>query len=233
MARKKRLMSQDEINYRRMAKQANQRALRLERYLQDAPEAPTAGLDLYRFYLRQDYGETRQRFPEDPAKLSAEQLQVYSVQLSNFLSADLSRVSAVKKYEKLYRKYKEIARMKASEKKEPKTESEKKEQARIDGIEKKVLKGKQISNPKEFFDAVNAMYHFKFQKIMGYRDVMRIVSSVQNRSQKDVMTEIANIAGEMAQNRKVTYREITLRLQAIKNQEVPNDKKNTTRRRRN
>lgn len=202
-----------------MAKQANQRALRLERYFEDHPNAPTAGLDLYQYYLRSDYGETRKRFPEDPKKLSAEQLQVYSVQLSNFLSAGLSQKGAVRKYEELYEKYKELAKQKPAEDK-PIEPEDKKLAKRVAGIENKVLKaGEKISDPKTFFDAVNSMFHSKFTKVMGYRDVMRIVSSVQNRSRASIMTEIANIAGEMAQNKKITYREIQLRLKAVKLQE--------------
>lgn len=215
MARKKQLLTQDEIEYRRMAKQANQRAVRLERFLSQNADAPTAGLDLYNFYLKADYGETRKRFPENPKQLSSEQLQVYSVQLSNFLSADLSQVGAVKKYQKLYKKYQEIAKKKPVEM-APLEPPDKKQKKRIAGIEGKVLKdGQKIENPKEFFDAVNAMFHFKFQKMMGYRDVMRIIAGVQNRSKEDVMTEIANIAGEMAAKKKITYREINYRLKAI------------------
>lgn len=219
MARNKGLLSQDELRYQQMAKQANQRALRLERYFEDHPDAPTAGLDLYQFYLRSDYGDTRKRFPENPKQLSAEQLQVYSVQLSNFLSSDLSQKGKVKKYEELYKKYKEIAEKKPTEA-APVEPEDKKLQKRIAGIENKALKaGEKISDPKSFFDAVNAMFHYKFNKVMGYRDVMRIVSSVQNRSRADIMSEIANIAGQMAQNQKITYREIMLRLQAVKLQE--------------
>lgn len=215
MARKKELLTQDEIEYRRMAKQANQRAVRLERFLSQNADAPTAGLDLYNFYLKADYGETRKRFPENPKQLSSEQLQVYSVQLSNFLSADLSQVGAVKKYQKLYKKYQEIAKKKSVEI-APITPADKKQEKRIAGIEGKVLKdGQKIENPKEFFDAVNAMFHFKFQKMMGYRDVMRIIAGVQNRSKEDVLTEIANMAGEMAAKKKITFREINYRLNAI------------------
>ena len=215
MARKKELLTQDEIEYRRMAKQANQRAVRLERFLSQNADAPTAALDLYNFYLKADYGETRKRFPENPKQLSSEQLQVYSVQLSNFLSADLSQVGAVKKYQKLYKKYQEIAKQKPAGI-APITPTDKKQEKRIAGIEGKVLKDSQkIENPKEFFDAVNAMFHYKFQKMMGYRDVMRIIAGVQNRSKEDVMTEIANIAGEMAAKKKITFREINFRLNAI------------------
>ena len=215
MARKKELLTQDEIEYRRMAKQANQRAVRLERFLSQNADAPTAGLDLYNFYLKADYGETRKRFPENPKQLSSEQLQVYSVQLSNFLSADLSQVGAVKKYQKLYKKYQEIAKKKPAEI-APITPADKKQEKRIAGIEGKVLKdGQKIENPKEFFDAVNAMFHYKFQKMMGYRDVMRIIAGVQNRSKEDVLTKIANMAGEMAAKKKITFREINYRLNAI------------------
>lgn len=215
MARKKELLTQDEIEYRRMAKRANQRALRLERYLSSNADAPTSGLDLYNYYLMSDYGGTRRRFPEDPKKLSSEQLQVYSVQLSNFLSTDLSQVGAAKKYQTLYKKYKEdiMRRPVAPEPTEPEG---KKLANRIAGIEGKVLKdGMKITNPREFFDAVNAMFHYKFQKMMSYKDIMRIIASVQNRSKEDVMSEIAKIADEMAQNRKVTYREIQYRMNAI------------------
>lgn len=215
MARKKELLTQDEIEYRRMAKQANQRAVRLERFLSQNADAPTAGLDLYNFYLKADYGETRKRFPENPKQLSSEQLQVYSVQLSNFLSADLSQVGAVKKYQKLYKKYQQIAKQKPVEM-TPIMPADKKQEKRIAGIEGKVLKdGQKIENPKEFFDAVNAMFHYKFQKMMGYRDVMRIIAGVQNRSKEDVLTEIANMAGEMAAKKKITFREINYRLNAI------------------
>ena len=212
MARKKELLTQDEIEYRRMAKKANQRAVRLERFLSQNTYAPTAGLDLYNFYLKSDYGETRKRFPENPKQLSSEQLQVYSVQLSNFLSFDLSQVGAGKKYLKLYKKYQQIANQKPVEM----APADKKLEKRIAGIEGKVLKdGQKIENPKDFFDAVNAMFHFKFQKMMGYRDVMRIIAGVQNRSKDDVLTEIASIAGEMAAKKKITYREINYRLKAI------------------
>lgn len=215
MARKKQLLTVDEVEYRRLAKQANQRALRLERFLAQNEDAPTTGLDLYNFYLKADYGETRKRFPENPKQLSSEQLQMYIVQLSNFLSADLSRVGAVKKYQKLYKKYQEIAKQKPVEI-APMQPADKKLKKRIAGIEGKVLKdGQKIENPKDFFDAVNAMYHYKFQKMMGYRDVMRIIAGVQNRSNEDVMTEIAKIAGEMAAKKKITFREINYRLQAI------------------
>ena len=215
MARKKQLLTQEEIEYRRMAKQANQRTVRLERFLADNKEAPTAGLDLYNYYLLSDYGGTRRRFPEDPKKLSSEQLQVYSVQLSNFLSTDLSQVGAAKKYQKLYEKYKKdiTNRPPAPIPTEP---EDKKLANRIAGIEGKELKdGMKITNSREFFDAVNAMFHYKFQKMMSYKDIMRIIASVQNRSKEDVMTEIARIADEMAQNRKVTYREIQYRMNAI------------------
>ena len=215
MARKKQLLTQEEIEYRRMAKQANQRAVRLERILTDNKEAPTAGLDLYNYYLLSDYGSTRRRFPEDPKKLSSEQLQVYSVQLSNFLSTDLSQVGAVKKYQKLYEKYKkDIANSPPAP--IPTEPEDKKLANRIAGIEGKVLTdGQKITNPREFFDAVNAMYHTKFQKMMSYKDIMRIIASVQNRSKEDVMAEIAKIADEMAQKRKVTYREVQYRMNAI------------------
>lgn len=219
MARKKQLLSQDELDYQQMAKRANQRALRLERYFEDNPEAPTAGLDLYNFYLHSDYGDTRKRFPENPKQLSAEQLQVYSVQLSNFLSFDLSQKSAVKKYEEIYKTYKETVKQKPVKGK-PLEGEDKKLAKRVAGIEGKVLKnGEKITDSKMFFDAVNAMYHFKFTKVMGYRDIMRIVSSVQNRSRADIMVEIANIAGEMAAKKKITYREIRKRIRAVKLQE--------------
>lgn len=219
MARKKELLSQDELRYQQMAKRANQRALRLERYLEDNPDAPTAGLDLYKYYLRTDYGETRKRFPESPSSLSTEQLQVYSVQLSNFLSFDLSQKGNVKKYEKLYKTYKETVKQKPV-KPEAIEKEEKKLANRIAGIEGKVLKnGEKIADPKMFFDAVNAMYHFKFTKVMGYRDIMRIVSSVQNRNRADIMTEIANLAGQMARNNKLTYREVRKRMQGVTLQE--------------
>ena len=225
---KRQILSQDENNYRRMAKQANQRALRLERYLSDHPDAPTTGLELYQFYLRADYGDTRQRFPESPKSLSQEQLQVYSVQLANFLSADLSQVSAVKKYEKLYKKYKELAQQPEKPQREPDDALTEK---RVSGIEKKVLKnGEKIESPKAFFDNLNMMYHYKLNKILGYRDVMRIVSSVQNRSRKDIETEIANIAAEMAANRKITYKEIMLRIKSIQVQGENNDQKTKFRR---
>lgn len=224
---KRQILSQDESNYRRMAKQANQRALRLERYLSGHPDAPTTGLELYQFYLRADYGNNRERFTENPKSLSQEQLQVYSVQLANFLNADLSQISAVKKYEKLYKKYKELAQQ--PEKPQRKPDDEKTEK-KISGIEKKVLKnGEKIANPKEFFDTLNMMYHYKLNKVLGYRDVMRITSSVQNRSRKDIETEIANIAAEMAANRKITYKEIMLRIKSIQIQGEANGKKNKSR----
>lgn len=215
MSRKKQLLTVDEREYKRMAKTANQRALSLERYLAEHEDAPTAGLDLYRYYLISDYGDTRKRFPEDPKLLSSEQLQIYSVQLSNFLSLDLSKYGAVKKYQQLYKKYKEDIAKRPVEP-VPTEPEDKKLANRIAGIEGKVLKdGQKITNPREFFDAVNAMYHAKFQKMMSYKDIMRIIASVQNRSKEDVMSEIAKIADEMAQKRKVTYREIQYRMNAI------------------
>lgn len=215
MARKKQLLTLEEADYQRMAKTANQRALRLERYLAENPDAPTAGLDLYKYYLTSDYGNTRMRFPEDPKLLSSEQLQIYSVQLSNFLTTDLSYYGNVKKYKKLYDKYKEdIAKRPV----EPiPTDPEGKKLAnRIAGVERKVLKDDmKIASPREFYDEVNAMYHAGFKKMMGYRDIMMLIAGVQNRSKDDIIAEISRIADEMAQKRKVTYREVRYRMNAI------------------
>ena len=206
------LLTEEQREYRRLAKQANQRAVRLERYLAEAEEAPRQGLQLYQYYIRQSFGDKKKRFPEDPTKLSKEQLETYTVELSNFLSADLSRVGSVRKMERLYKEYKKMKT------KEPKTEmpaelkkslNDTRNAARAAGVESKVFGGKEkIADPATFFDELGAMYKNKLNKVMSYRDMMRILIGSQNRSKKAVMRDIAKVAGDLAANKELTYREI-------------------------
>lgn len=206
------LLTEEQREYRRLAKQANQRAVRLERYLSENEEAPAGGLRLYQFYIRQSIGDKKKRFPEDPTKLSQEQLETYTVELSTFLSADLSRVGSVRRTEGLYKEYK---RMKA---KEAKTEMPKelkkvldqtRNAARAAGAEAKVFGGQEkIADPDTFFDELGAMYKNKLNKVMSYRDMMHILIGAQNRSKRTVMRDIAKVAGDLAANKDLTYREI-------------------------
>ena len=225
MAKRGVLYTTEELQYRKLAKQANQRAVRLERYLQDHPDAPTRGLDLYNYYLHQDFGSDKKRFQENPKKLSAEQISVYTVQLSNFLNYDVSRVKAVKQYETAYKEYlkNKEKQLKHYEGKKTVTlppltpeQFDKYMTNRITGIENKVLpEGDKITSPSAFFDAINAMHKQGIDKVMGYRSAMRIAAGLQNVSIKKVKNEISKIAGEMAEKKPIAYRDILERFEKL------------------
>ncbi len=206
------LLTEEQREYRRLAKQANQRAVRLERYLAEAEEAPRQGLQLYQYYIRQSFGDKKKRFPEDPTKLSKEQLETYTVELSNFLSADLSRVGSVRQMEGLYKEYKK-QKAKEAKTKMPadlkKALDDTRNAARAAGAEAKVFGGSEkIADPATFFDELHAMYKNKLNKVMSYRDMMRILIGQQNRSKRAVKRDIAKVAGLLAANKELTYREI-------------------------
>ena len=221
------MLTSEQREYRRLAKQVNQRMVRLERYLEESPTAPKSGLSLYRYYLREDFGLSektgnlnKKRFPEDPTKLSEDQLQKWTVQLSNLSNTELTRVSVTKKYEPIYKSYLE---RKAEDRNQELTGAIKKvvdnasKLSRLFGIENKVLwKGEKILNPDEFFSQLEIMHKNKLDKVIGYRDAMRLLVSVQNKPDESVRKEIAAIAEDLAEKKKLTYREVKKRFEQIK-----------------
>lgn len=226
MAKRGELLSVEQREYRRLAKQVNQRMVRLERYLAENPYAPRSGLSLYQYYLKENYGISertgqlnKKRFPENPSKLSPEQLQEYTVQLSNLSNTELTRVAVARKYEPIYRVYLE---RKAEDRNEVLTGAIRKltesasNLSRMKGIENKVLrKGDKIANPDEFFNQLHIMHRYKLDKVIGYRDAMRLLVSVQNRPAASVQREIASIAGDFAEKKKLTYREVKQRFERL------------------
>ena len=222
MAKRGTLYTTEELQYRKLAKQANQRAVRLERYIEEHPDAVRRGLDLYNYYLYQDFGSDKKRFQENPKKLSAEQIAVYTVQLSNFLNYDVSRVKAVKAYDTAYKSY--IERKQKEIKKYGKTktpiltaqEYDANRQQHAKTIEKMVLgEGVHIASPSEFFDALNSMHKQGVEKVMGYRTAMRVIASVQTVPISKVKKEITKIAGELAEKKKLGYSDIKARFDAL------------------
>jgi len=219
------LLSIDQMKYRLLAKQANQRAVRLERYLANNPDAPGTGLNLYNYYLSYAYGTPEQgrkikRFPENPEKLSDQQLKEYTIMLSNFLDTELSKVSATKKYKKRYDQY---VKDKTSGKDVKQVEQDLKNilsknvlSAKKTGAELKVLDGKKILSPDEYFNQLGRMYRKKLTKVMDYRDAMKILLDVQNVSKEEVKNLIDKTAEELERNEKLTYREIKKRFTDLK-----------------
>lgn len=237
MARSKKssLLSLDQQKYRQLAKQANQRAVRLERFIADHPDAPKSALQLYNYYLNYAYGSPDQgrkikRFPENPNKLSEQQLKEYTVLLSNFLNTDLSKVSNVKKYEKQYQDYVK-AKQGGSAAAIPDNVKGIFEQAvntaRKTGAEQKVLKGKKILSPDDYFKQLGRMYQKKLMKVLDYRDAMKILLNVQNVSKESVKRLIDKTAEELERNEKLTYRQIRKKFENLKYREKRKKKKTT------
>lgn len=221
------LLTTAERTYRRLAKQANQRAVRLERYLAKHENAPKGGLELYQYYKSWAFGDERKRFPENPKGLSGEQLEQYTVMLQNFLNSDLSQASKVKKYEKQYNEYlkKRYAELKGGKKSEtdnvPPTVDEWLDN-KANGyfqsakrVSQTVLGGQKILSPQEFFSQVKDFYKNKLTDIVGYRTAMQIVLSVQNKSPELVRNEIYKIADELANLKEITYRQMKERFENL------------------
>lgn len=222
MAKRGVLYTTEELQYRKLAKQANQRAVRLERYLEKNPDAVRRGLDLYNYYLQQDFGSEKRRFQENPKKLSAEQISVYTVQLSNFLNFDVSRVKAVKAYDTAYRDYLERKQKEIKNYGKTKTpiltpqEYDANRLQHSKTIEKMVLgEGQRIASPSEFFDAINFMHKQGVEKVIGYRSAMRVIASLQNVPIKAIKKEISKIAGELAEKKKLGFSDIKARFDAL------------------
>ena len=221
---KGKLLTIEQSNYRQLAKMANQRAVRLERYLETHESAPKGGLQLYNYYLNYAYGDTRKRFPENPEKLSSEQLQEYTVMLSNFVNSELSKAGTVKKYEQQYTDY--VNRKKAERegiympdqadvKQLEQVLNDTKNKARAKGAETKVLGGKKILTPNEFFNQLGLMYKSKIMRVMDYKSAMKILSNVQNVPAEEVKRLIDKTAEDLANEKKLNYRAIKQRFDRL------------------
>lgn len=206
----------------------------MERYLETHQNAPKGGLQLYNYYLKYAYGDTRKRFPENPEKLSNQQLQEYTVMLSNFVNSELSKAGTVKKYEQQYtdylkRKQAEKAGLtvpdQADVKQLEKMLNDTRNKARAKGAETKVLGGKKILTPNEYFNQLGKMYKSKLMKVMDYKSAMKLLSSVQNVPSEDVKRLIEKTAEDLVDQQKLTYREIKERFDNLaKNQTVKKKK---------
>lgn len=89
-------MSDDE--FRRTARQVNQRIRRVEQYLETSDLEDTDALRLARYYLT---GTGRKRFPENPARLTDEEKEYFRDAMANVLNDTTSSVQNIKTREYL------------------------------------------------------------------------------------------------------------------------------------
>lgn len=199
------LLSSEQREYRRLAKKANQRLLRLERY-EESGGLYSQALDM----ARRLQGGAGRRWKESPANMTSAEMAQNTAEISRFLSTQGSTVGELKKVQKVIDEVKRLGLDKISAKKRERLETyqegAKAHQERLDksirGIRENINGVGNIPDNESIIRALGYARRQKLDKVYSYKTLIKEFAKAQRKGAKH--SQIIEAISDLARNEKHT-----------------------------